>query len=55
MLREQGVVRAWFRARGFGFVAPDSGGADVFVHLEARDAPLFRPRRHACKLHPGHR
>jgi CspA family cold shock protein len=34
---QQGTVKNWIADRGFGFIEPERGGADVFVHVSALD------------------
>jgi CspA family cold shock protein len=41
-VRQTGRVKKYFTEKGFGFVAPDSGGPDVFIHISDLEAGGMR-------------
>ena len=46
----QGTVK-WFNAqKGFGFIAPDDGGKDAFVHISAVERSGLRDLREGQKI-----
>jgi CspA family cold shock protein len=45
-----GTVK-WFNAqKGYGFIQPEDGSKDVFVHVSAVERSGLRPRREGQKL-----
>lgn len=43
-MRFSGRLKSWNAERGFGFVKPDGGGQDIFVHVSAVPSRLRPPK-----------
>ncbi|HEY8879246.1 MAG TPA: cold shock domain-containing protein [Roseateles sp.] len=42
-MRSTGILRSWNDERGFGFIAPTEGGAELFVHISEFPRDGSRP------------
>ena len=39
-----GTLKTWHDDRGFGFIEPESGGQEIFVHIKAFPSGTGRPK-----------
>jgi CspA family cold shock protein len=46
----QGTIKSLRTDRGFGFIAPDSGGQDIFFHSSAVEHPTFDELREGQRV-----
>lgn len=42
-MREKGTIKWFKQSQGFGFIKPDDGGKDVFLHQNLCDQLGFKP------------
>jgi len=55
-MRFDGSLKTWTDDRGFGFIEPDQGGQEIFVHIKAFPGGSGRPRegqRLSFEIEPG--
>ncbi len=45
MIENKGLLKTWKDDRGFGFIKPEDGSDDIFIHISALKTSVRRPYR----------
>jgi CspA family cold shock protein len=46
----QGIIKWFDNKKGFGFIAPEAGGQDIFVHFSAIEGDGFKTLQEGDKV-----
>jgi len=49
----EGIVKFFNEAKGFGFITPNNGGQDVFVHASGLNGPIRENDKASFSLEYG--
>ncbi len=49
-MRQTGTVKFFNEQKGFGFIKPDNGGNDVFVHIKALERSGMRQLQEGSRI-----
>lgn len=49
-MKYEGTVKWFNETKGYGFIGPDEGGADIFVHYSAIAADGFKTLREGQRV-----
>ena len=41
----EGIIKSWKEDKGFGFIQPNGGGKDVFIHIRDLKHKNYRPQQ----------
>jgi CspA family cold shock protein len=46
----QGIIKWFDNKKGFGFIAPEAGGQDIFIHFSAIEGDGFKTLQEGDKV-----